>query len=251
MIRRKSKKELDLMRDSCKLAAEILYRAGEMTKEGVTLNEIDTFVHDFTVKNGAYPSPLNYNGYPKSVCTSVNEVVTHGIPDDTVLKNGDIVNIDVTCQLNGYHGDTSKMILIGDVDEDGQNLVTAAYDAMWEGIRAVMEKGSCFGHIGDAIQGLCDERGYSVVRDYCGHGIGRGFHEDPLVLHYRTNKAGPRIREGMVFTIEPMVNEGSYKVKTLKDGWTVVTSDFSRSAQFEHTMAMTSNGLEVLTDIQF
>jgi methionyl aminopeptidase len=246
-IKIKSKKELELMRNSGKLAAEILFRAGELVKPGLTLNEIDRFVHDFTLKNGAYPSPLNYHGFPKSVCTSVNEVVTHGIPSEYVLKDGDIVNIDVTCQLQGYHGDTSKTFLVGNVGSAARDLVDAARESLEIGIAAVEKKGARFSDIGNDIEEYATSKGYSVVRDYCGHGIGRGFHEDPSVLHYRTGKAGPRISEGMVFTIEPMINEGTWRVDTLKDGWTVVTADKKLSAQFEHTLAITSNGVEIFT----
>jgi methionyl aminopeptidase len=248
-IKIKSPREIQLMRNAGKLAAEILERSGELVKPGVTTDEINTFVHDYTLRNGAYPSPLNYHGFPKSVCTSVNEVVTHGIPDNYVLAEGDIINIDVTCQLEGYHGDTSRTFFVGKVDGDTKELVSAAKECMYEGIRAAGEPNANFGDIGVAIEGLADEYGYTVVREYCGHGIGRGFHEDPLVLHYRSRERHPVIKEGMVFTIEPMINMGTHKVKTLDDGWTVVTADGELSAQFEHTLAITSNGIEVLTQL--
>jgi methionyl aminopeptidase len=247
-IRRKSKKELELMRASCKLAAEILQRAGELVRPGISLNEINQFVHDFTIKNKAYPSPLNYHGFPKSVCTSVNDCVTHGIPNERILQEGDIINIDVTCKLDGYHGDTSRTYKVGTISPENEELVRAAEECMYEGIQAAAKPGAYFGEIGFAIQGLADEYGFSVVRDYCGHGIGRGFHEEPLVLHYNSGRKGELIKEGMVFTIEPMINAGTHKIKTLGDGWTVLTADGKNSAQFEHTLAITSNGLEILTD---
>lgn len=245
-IKKKTPREIELMRAASKLAAETLALAGEMVKPGVKLNDIDQFVHDYTLKMGAYPAPLNYHGFPKSVCLSVNEVVTHGIPSDRILEEGDIVNIDVTSRLGGYHGDCSKTYCVGQVSPEALALVQAAEKSLDLGIAAV-QNGGLFSDIGEAIEDYCTGLGYSVVRDYCGHGIGRGFHEDPIVLHYRTARKGPRIEEGMCFTIEPMVNAGGYKVKTLRDGWTVVTSDGSLSAQFEHTLVMTANGLEILT----
>jgi len=246
MIHYKSEKEIELMRKSCKLAAEILCEAVKITHEGVTTDEINEFVHNYTIENGAYPSPLNYHGFPKSVCTSVNDTVTHGIPSDYVLKNGDIINIDVTCNLQGYHGDTSKTILIGDVDPDIKELVEVTRQSLDEAIQ-IIEMGGFISDIGEIIHGIADEYGFGVVREYCGHGIGRNFHEEPLVLHYRTSKKGPRIKEGMIFTIEPMINMGSAGTRVLKDGWTVKTKDGGWSAQFEHTLAVTKNGVELLT----
>ncbi len=245
-IKIKSEKEIGLIRNSCRLAAEILARAGEMVRPGVSTNDINKFVHDLTVKNGAYPSPLNYHGFPKSVCTSVNNVVCHGIPDNYVLKDGDIINIDVTCTLEGYHGDCSKTVLVGNVSAKARKLVDVTYKCLEEGIAQAVP-GNHFGDIGASIQDLADEFGYGVVREFCGHGIGRAFHEDPMVLHYRTGNRGQRIAEGMVFTIEPMINEGSPDVYVAEDGWTVFTRDGKLSAQFEHTVAMTRNGPEVLT----
>ncbi|MGL1900806.1 MAG: type I methionyl aminopeptidase [Fibrobacterales bacterium] len=250
MIRIKNKLEIERIREASHLAAKTLYLAGKMALPGTRLLDIDAFVHDYTIENDAIPAPLNYHGFPKSVCLSVNDCVTHGIPDDYILQDGDIVNIDVTSILNGYHGDTSKTYLVGDVSNETRNLVNAAHTAMWEGINAVKERAH-FGDIGTAIQGYCDELGYSVVRDYCGHGIGRQFHEDPLVLHYHSRQKSPKIQKGMVFTIEPMINIGGFKVKTLEDGWTVLTADGSLSAQFEHTLTLTDNGVEVLTDVAF
>ncbi len=234
------------MRDSCRLAAEILARAEEMVKPGISTDDINRFVHDYTVKNGAYPSPLNYHGFPKSVCTSVNNVVCHGIPGRQILMEGDIINVDVTCTLAGYYGDTSKTIFVGKSSDKAKHLVDVTYRCLEEGI-AVAFAGNYFGDIGSAIQDLADEHGFGVVREFCGHGIGRAFHEDPMVLHYRSGGRGQRITEGMVFTIEPMLNEGNADVYVADDGWTVFTKDGKLSAQFEHTLAMTRNGPEVLT----
>ena len=246
-IKIKTEKEIGLMRESGLLAAEILARASEMVKPGVSTEEINRFVHDYTVKKGAYPSPLNYNGFPKSVCTSVNNVVCHGIPGNYVLKDGDIINVDVTCTLKGYHGDTSKTLLVGNVSSLARKLVDVTYRCLEEGVAAAYP-GNHFGDIGAAIQDLAEEYGYGVVREFCGHGIGRNFHEDPMVLHYRTGSRGQRITEGMVFTVEPMLNEGTPDVVVdEQDGWTVYTRDGKLSAQFEHTLAMTRNGPEVLT----
>ena len=249
-IRLKRPQEIEHMRKACELAARTLNLAGKMAQPGTSLNEIDRFVHDYTLKHNAYPAPLELPWLSKSVCTSVNEVVTHGIPNDYKLKEGDIVNIDVTSRLNGYHGDTSKTFYVGEVDPSTKHLVEVAEKSMWKGIEAV-QFNSTFGKIGEAIEAYVIKEGYTVVREYCGHGIGRGFHEDPLVLHYKTVRPGPRFSEGMCFTIEPMVNKGSHRVKTLKDKWTVVTVDGELSAQFEHTLAITDKGVEVLTDLDF
>ena len=245
-IKIKSEREIALIRNSCRLTAQILARTEKLVKPGVTTDDIDRFVHDETIKAGAYPSPLNYHGFPKSVCTSVNNVVCHGIPGDYALKEGDIINIDVTCLLQGYHGDASRTFMVGAVPSKVRKLVDAAERCLEEGI-AVAITGNPFNDIGSAIHDLADEFGYGVVREFCGHGIGRNFHEDPMVLHYRDKTRVARIQEGMVFTIEPMINEGSPGVCVAADGWTVLTKDGSLSAQFEHTLAMTRNGPEVLT----
>ncbi len=245
-IKIKSEQEIALLRESCVLAAEVLARAGEIVKPGITTDDINTFVHNMTIKAGAIPSPLNYHGFPKSVCTSVNDVVCHGIPGNQVLKEGDIINIDVTCLLNGYHGDTSRTFAVGKITPNVKRLMDVTERAMDDGI-AVATAGAYFGDIGSAIQELADEFGYGIVREFCGHGIGRVFHEEPNVLHYRSRDRGERIREGMVFTIEPMLNEGKPGVFVEKDGWTVRTRDGSLSAQYEHTIAITRNGPEVLT----
>lgn len=247
-IKIKSDREIALIRDASVLSAEILLRAGELARPGITTEEINTFVHDATLKAGAIPAPLDYHGFPKSVCTSVNDVVCHGIPGPYVLKEGDIINIDVTCILNGYHGDTSRTYAVGKISKEAQQLLDVTERAMDDGIAAAVP-GAYFGDIGAAIQDLADEFGYGVVREFCGHGIGRGFHEDPMVLHYRTRDRGERIREGMVFTVEPMLNLGKPGVYVEKDGWTARTKDGSLSAQFEHTVAITRNGPEVLTRV--
>lgn len=246
-IKIKSKREIELLRDAGALAAETLIRSAELCKPGVTTDEINTFVHDFTLKNGGIPAPLNYHGYPKSVCTSVNEVVTHGIPGNQILKDGDIINVDITTIISGYHGDTSATFLVGNVSKEAQELVATAKLCLDEGIRVAGQPKARFSDIGAAIEGIADEHGFSVVRDYCGHGIGRGFHEEPLVLHYRQGRPGPFVEEGMVFTIEPMINAGDWRVKTLKDGWTAVTTDGKWSAQWEHTVLRTRDGIEILT----
>lgn len=234
------------MRLAGRLAAEILEQAVEKAKPGVSTNEINDFVHELTLRAGAYPSPLNYHGFPKSVCTSVNNVVCHGIPGEYVLKDGDIINIDVTCTLNGYHGDTSRTVAIGKISPMAKRLMDTTYQCLLEGIAAAVP-GNYFGDIGNAIQTVADEGGFTVVREFCGHGIGRNFHEDPMVLHYRSKNRGDRITEGMVFTVEPMINEGDADVYVAGDGWTVYTKDGKLSAQYEHTLAMTKNGVEILT----
>lgn len=246
-IKIKSKREIELLRDAGALAAETLVLSAEWCRPGVRTDEIDAFVHEYTLKHGGTPAPLGYHGYPKSVCTSVNEVVTHGIPGAQVLKEGDIVNVDITTILKGYHGDTSATFYVGTPSDTARLLVETAKLCLDEGIKAAGLPKARFSDIGAAIQGIADEQGFSVVRDYCGHGIGRGFHEDPLVLHYRQGRPGPFIEEGMVFTIEPMINEGDWRVKTLKDGWTAVTVDGKLSAQWEHTVARTKDGMEILT----
>jgi methionyl aminopeptidase len=246
MIHIKSDKEINLMRESGKLAASILRQAVEFTQAGVTTDQINTLVHELTVKNGAYPSPLNYRGFPKSVCTSVNEVVTHGVPGNYTLKDGDIINIDVTCNLNGYHGDTSRMVVIGSISEEVQELVDVTRESLRKAIE-VVRPGGYFSDIGNVIQDIADAHEFGVVTEYCGHGIGRSFHEDPLVMHHRTNKREPKFVKGMVFTIEPMINMGTSNTTLLDDGWTVVTKDRKPSAQFEHTLVVTVDGVEILT----
>jgi methionyl aminopeptidase len=243
----KTSKEIERIRDAGALVAETLAKSGEMCKPGVTTQEIDDFVREFTIKNGAIPACLGYKGFPKSVCTSVNEVVTHGIPGSYVLKDGDIINIDITSILNGYHADSSETFLVGSPKPNASELVAAARECLFEGIKVCSLPKARFSDIGAIISGIAEEHGFSVVRDYCGHGIGRSFHEEPLVLHYRQMLPGPRIEPGMVFTIEPMINEGTYKIKTLADKWTAITADGKLSAQWEHTIAITPRGAEILT----
>jgi len=235
------------MRVAGRLASEVLQMIEPHVKPGVTTGELDTLCHDYIVnEQHAIPAPLNYHGFPKSVCTSVNHQVCHGIPGDKRLKNGDIVNIDVTVIKDGYHGDTSKMFFVGEASVLAQRLARAAYESMVTGIRMV-KPGVQLGDIGHAIQRFAEAEGFSVVREYCGHGIGRNFHEEPQVLHYGSPGTGVEIQQGMTFTIEPMINSGKRQVKLLRDGWTVVTKDHSLSAQWEHTILVTANGYDVLT----
>jgi methionyl aminopeptidase len=240
---------LGRMREACQLAADTLVMVGEHLKPGITTDDINVLVHDYTIKHGAYPSPLNYNGFPKSVCTSVNEVVCHGIPGKRVLNDGDIINVDVTSYLpakNGYHGDTSATFYVGTPSDAAKRVVEIARHSLELGIAEVRE-GARIGDIGAAIQAYAEGQGCSVVRDYVGHGIGREFHTAPQVPHYGTRGSGKRLKAGMVFTIEPMINIGHFACELLEDDWTVVTADGSLSAQFEHTIVVTKNGCEVLT----
>jgi methionyl aminopeptidase len=233
------------MRAACTLAAEILNMAGEMVKPGVTTEEIDRAVHKAAVDAGAYPSPLNYGGFPKSVCTSVNECICHGIPDARPLKEGDIVNIDVTVFLNGYHGDTSRMFKVGKVSDTASSLCKATTEALMAGI-GVCKPGVRFAEIGKAIQGVADSYGYTSSKSFVGHGVGTVFHAYPHILHYRNNEPGV-MKAGMTFTIEPMLCEKSAKEVFWKDGWTAVTKDAGLSAQQEHTILITDDGSEILT----
>ena len=243
----KTPDEIEKMRVAGRLAADVLHMIGEHVRPGVTTGELDRICHDYIVNaQQAIPAPLNYHGFPKSICTSVNHQVCHGIPGERRLKNGDIVNIDVTVIKEGYHGDTSKMFLVGDVSILAKRVTRVAYEAMRVGIESV-RPGQTLGDIGHAIQDLVEGNNCSVVREYCGHGIGRNFHEDPQVLHYGLPGKGTALVPGMTFTIEPMVNAGRRHVKLLKDGWTVVTKDRSLSAQWEHTVLVTEDGYEVLT----
>ncbi len=240
-------KDIEAMRASCEMAAETLLVVGERLKPGMTTEDINTIVHEDTLKRGAYPSPLNYKGFPKSVCTSVNEVVCHGIPSARVLKDGDIVNVDVTTFYKGFHGDTSATFYIGTPSPDARKVVEAARRALELGIAEVKD-GARLGDIGAAIQEYVEGLGCNVVRDFVGHGIGRKFHEPPQVKHFGKRGTGERIKTGMIFTIEPMVNLGRWEVEVdPKDKWTVTTADGSLSAQFEHTVVVTKHGCEVLT----
>ena len=234
------------MRRAGRLAAETLDMLIPHVVPGVTTEAIDRLAHDFITAHGALAAPLNYRGFPKSICTSVNHVVCHGIPGDKVLQSGDIVNIDVTTLLDGWHGDTSRMFLVGDVPLKARRLVEITYEAMMRGI-ATVKPGSRVGDIGHAIQSFAEGQRCSVVRDFCGHGLGEVFHDAPNILHYGTPGTGPELREGMFFTIEPMINLGRYDVKVLSDGWTAVTKDRSLSAQFEHSIGVTADGCEIFT----
>ena len=246
-IIRKSPEDLEKMRIAGRLASEVLDLANAHVRPGLTTAELDRICHDHIVNvQRAVPAPLDYHGFPKSICTSVNHQVCHGIPSGKRLKNGDIVNVDVTVVKDGFHGDTSRMMFVGEPSVAARRLCRVTREAMWAGIE-VVRPGACLGDVGHAIQRHAERHGYSVVREYCGHGIGRSFHEEPQVLHYGTPGTGAVLEEGWTFTIEPMVNAGRRQVKLMKDGWTVVTKDRSLSAQWEHTVAVTASGVEVLT----
>ena len=243
----KTPEEQEKMRVAGRLAADVLDMIGPHVKPGVSTDQLDRICHDFIVnEQKAIPAPLNYRGFPKSICTSVNHVVCHGIPSERMLKVGDILNVDVTVIKDEFHGDSSRMFFVGDPPIIGERLTRVCFDAMWRGIRAI-QPGSRLGDIGQAIQTFVEEQRFSVVREYCGHGIGRVFHEDPQVLHYGRRGTGLELVPGMTITVEPMVNAGKREVKLLSDGWTVVTKDHSLSAQWEHTVLVTESGYEVLT----
>ena len=243
----KSAPEQAAMRLAGRLAAEVLDMIGAHVQPGVSTDELNDICHDYIVNvQQAVPAPLGYRGFPKSICTSVNHVVCHGIPGDRRLKQGDVVNVDITVIKDGFHGDSSRMFAVGRIPPHVQRLVDVTYQAMWFGIRTV-RPGARLGDIGATIQRFVEGNHYTVVREYCGHGIGRGFHEDPQVLHYGTPGTGLELVEGMTFTIEPMVNAGRRDVRLLPDGWTVVTRDHSLSSQWEHTVLVTGRGFEVLT----
>eukprot|EP00238_Polyblepharides_amylifera_P010623 CAMPEP_0196579936 /NCGR_PEP_ID=MMETSP1081-20130531/25821_1 /TAXON_ID=36882 /ORGANISM="Pyramimonas amylifera, Strain CCMP720" /LENGTH=296 /DNA_ID=CAMNT_0041899661 /DNA_START=228 /DNA_END=1118 /DNA_ORIENTATION=+ len=238
-------KGIEKMRAASKLAKEVLDMAGKMCKPGVTTNEIDIAVHKMTIENGAYPSPLNYGQFPKSVCTSLNEVICHGIPDTTVLQDGDIINVDVTVYLNGYHGDTSRMFLVGNVSPENKHLVESTREALMRAIK-VCGPGVPFNKIGKAIHDYADSQKLGVVQNFVGHGVGRVFHAAPPVYHMRNRERGA-MQVGQTFTIEPMLTLGSTNEKVWSDNWTAVTSDGSWTAQFEHTLLITESGVDILT----
>jgi len=246
MVSIKTAADIEAMRPACHHAADALIMIEPYIKAGITTDEINELVHEFTIKAGGIPAPLNYHGFPKSVCTSVNHVVCHGIPCNKKLKNGDIINVDVTTIIDGWHGDNSKTFYVGEPKVRAKKVVEVAREALKLGI-AVVRPGATLGDIGHAIQTYVEANHMTVVREYCGHGIGRVFHEDPQVLHYGKPDTGLKLKKGMVFTIEPMVNIGKAGVKLLGDNWTVVTRDKSLSAQFEHTMTVTDTGCEILT----
>lgn len=243
----KTPAEQDAMRVAGRLTAAVLDMIGPCIQPGVTTDELDRICHDYIVDvQHAIPAPLNYRGFPKSICTSVNHVVCHGIPGDKKLRPGDIVNVDITVIKDGFHGDSSRMFQVGKGTIQGERVVRVCREALWLGIEQA-RPGKRLGDIGYAIQKYVEAAGFSVVREYCGHGIGRVFHEDPQVLHYGEPGTGLELREGLTFTIEPMVNVGKRHVRLLPDGWTVVTRDHSLSAQWEHTVMITKDGCEVLT----
>lgn len=243
----KNKEDLEKMRVAGRLAAEVLEMIAPYVKAGITTNELNTICHDYiTQVQQAIPAPLNYRGFPKSICTSVNYVVCHGIPDDRRLKNGDIINIDVTVIKDDFHGDTSQMFAVGPIAPHAERLIRVTQECLYLGIKMV-KPGLKLGTLGAAIQEHAEKNHYSVVREYCGHGIGRIFHEDLQILHYGKPDTGLELQEGMTFTIEPMINLGKRFVKLLSDQWTVITEDRKLSAQFEHTIAVTHDGYEVLT----
>ena len=242
----KTPKEVDGIRTASQMAAETLLSVGEMLRPGITTEEIDRFVHEDTIKRGGYPAPLNYHGFPKSVCTSINEVVCHGIPGPQVLEPGDIINVDVTTILNGFFGDTSATFYVGTPSAEAKHVTEVSRRSLQLAIAQVRE-GARLGDIGAAIQEFAEGQGCSVVRAFVGHGIGRRFHEAPQVSHVGKWGTGLRLRAGMVFTIEPMINLGTYEVEVKEDKWTAVTADGSLSAQFEHTIVVTKTGCEILT----
>jgi methionyl aminopeptidase len=246
----KNEEQIDGIRKSSKLAGDLLIYIADFVKEGVTTGYLDELIHNYTIEHGAIPATLNYSGFPKSCCISPNEVICHGIPSpDVILKNGDIVNIDVTTILNGYFGDTSKMFTIGQVSETAQKLVDATKHCLNLGIQQV-RPGNNIGNIGYAISRYATAQGFSVVYEFCGHGVGVEFHEDPQIDHAARKNSGPVMKPGMIFTIEPMINEGRPRVKVDEiDGWTARTIDQKLSAQFEHTILVTATGFEVLTDV--
>ena len=228
------------------LAAKTLDEITSHVKPGITTDKLDKICYEFIRDNGGYSAPLFYKGFPKSCCTSVNHVVCHGIPSNKYLNDGDIINIDVTAIVNSWHGDTSRMFYVGNVSVKGKNLIEATYDSMMKAI-SIIKSGIHLGDIGETIQTYVEKKGFSVVRDFCGHGIGKIFHQPPNILHYGKKGEGMKLETGMIFTVEPMINEGEYNTKLLKDGWTAITRDKSLSAQFEHTVGVTNDGFEIFT----
>jgi methionyl aminopeptidase len=248
----KNDTDIEKMRIAGRLASEVLDYITPFVKPGVTTGELDKLCHDYMVNvQGTIPAPLNYappghTPYPKSICTSVNQQVCHGVPGDKILKNGDIVNLDITVIKEGYHGDTSRMFCVGTPSIQAKRLCDITYECMWLGIEQV-RPGATLGDIGHAIQKYAESSGYSVVREFCGHGIGKKFHEDPQVLHYGRPGTGLKLQQGMMFTIEPMINAGKRDIRQMGDGWSIVTKDRSLSAQWEHTILVTATGYEVMT----
>ena len=243
----KTAEQIEKMRIAGRLAAEVLEMIEPHVQVGITTNELDKICHDYIVnEQKAIPAPLDYHGFPKSICTSVNQVICHGIPNEKRLKNSDMINIDITVIKDGWHGDTSKMFFVGETTIQAKRVAKISYECMSKGI-ALVKPGAHLGDIGAAIQKHAESNNYSVVQEYCGHGIGEKFHEDPQVLHYGKADTGLVLEAGMIFTIEPMINVGKRNVKLMKDGWTVVSKDRSLSAQWEHTILVTETGHEILT----
>jgi len=239
--------KFEKMRVAGKLASKTLDMITEYVKPGINTNKIDQLCYEFIRDNGGFSAPLFYRGYTKSLCTSLNHVICHGIPSDRILEEGDIVNIDVTAIVDDYHGDTSRMFSVGNISVKGKNLIDTTYESMMNGIK-ILKPGIKVGDIGYEIQSYVEAKGFSVVRDFCGHGISNTFHEEPNILHYGKKNTGKELIPGMTFTIEPMINAGKYDSKLLNDGWTAVTKDKSLSAQFEHTLGITENGYEIFTE---
>ncbi len=228
------------------IAAGALDQVAKAMKPGITTNQIDTLCYEYINDNGAYSAPLFYRGFPKSCCTSSNHVICHGIPGGKILKEGDIINVDVTAYKDGWHGDTSRMFYVGEVSVKAKKLTEVTYKSMMKAIK-ILNKETTLGDIGSTIQTYVESEGFSVVRDFCGHGIGKVFHKEPNILHYGKKGTGPKLQTGMIFTIEPMINEGNYQTKMLDDGWTAVSKDKKLSAQFEHTIGITETGYEIFT----
>jgi len=241
------KENFEQIKIAGRLAADTLDEVTSFVKPGISTDKLDKICYEFIRDNKGFSAPLFYRGFPKSCCTSANHVVCHGIPSTKYLRDGDIVNIDVTAIVNGWHGDTSRMFFIGDVSIKSKNLVSTTYNSMMNAI-SIIKDGINLGDIGEVIQKYVEKKGFSVVRDFCGHGIGKIFHEAPNILHYGKKGEGIKIKAGMIFTIEPMINEGSHYTKMLKDGWTAVTKDKSLSAQFEHTIGVTNDSFEIFTE---
>ena len=245
-IKQYSFEDFTKLKKAGEITAQALDFVTDKIKPGITTNVIDKIVSDFLKSKQATSAPLFYKGFPKSICTSVNHVVCHGIPSEKTLQEGDILNIDITSYIDGFHGDASRMYCVGQPSIKAQKLIDVTYQSLMRAIK-ILQPGITLGDIGFAIQSFVEQEGFSVVRDFCGHGIGRLFHEEPSVLHYGRKNDGLKLKEGMVFTIEPMINAGGYQTKVLNDGWTAVTKDKSLSAQFEHTVGITNNGCEIFT----
>ena len=239
--------KFEKMRIAGKVASKTLDMITGHIKPGITTEKIDHICYEFIKDNGGHSAPLFYRGYKKSVCTSLNHVICHGIPGDRTLEEGDILNIDVTAIVNDYHGDTSRMFAVGEISVKAKNLINSTYESMMNAIK-ILKPGCKLGDIGYEIQSYVEEKGFSVVRDFCGHGISNTFHEPPNILHYGKKDTGQELKPGMTFTIEPMINAGKYESKLLNDGWTAVTKDKSLSAQYEHTLGITENGYEIFTE---